>query len=127
MLKAAKLLLVAALMISIGAQWALLQSAAWVRMAISYSWEAGSLAEGLTKTFDGKHACNLCEAVKEGKDSDKKSPALESSKKKLEMLSSIPRFALTAPVGVDLPRPEDESGLTRALVPAHQPPRSVVA
>jgi len=126
-LKAAKFLLIAALMISIGAQWALLQSAAWVRMAVTYSLEEGSLAEGLKKTFDGKHACNLCEAVKEGKQSDEKSPALDSSKKKLEMLSLISRFALTPPVGIQLPRPGNETGLARALVPAHLPPRGVMA
>lgn len=62
----ARLLLAGALIISIGAQWAVLQGVAWVGMAVSYSIREGSVAEGLSQTFDGKHPCPLCLAAKKG-------------------------------------------------------------
>jgi hypothetical protein len=75
--KAAKFLLVCLLMVSIGAQWAVLQGVAWVGMAVTYSLQDGSLAEGLSKTFDGEHPCPLCKAVKKGVEDDQ-SPAQEA-------------------------------------------------
>lgn len=62
----ARALLVAALMISIGLHWAVLQSAAWVGMAVVYSVEKGSVVQGISDTFDGEHPCPLCQAVSEG-------------------------------------------------------------
>lgn len=53
-------------MLSIGAQWAVLQGVAWVGMAVSYSIEEGSVGDGLSKTFDGNHPCSLCHIVKKG-------------------------------------------------------------
>jgi hypothetical protein len=70
-IRVAQYLLIAALMVSIGAQWAVLQSVAWVGMAVSYSMKEGSITEGLSKTFDGEHPCPLCCAVKKGTDSEK--------------------------------------------------------
>ncbi len=64
-------LLVLALSFSIGLQWAVMQSAAWVGMVISYSQE-GTLSEALTKTFDGEHPCALCKAVQSSESSPKK-------------------------------------------------------
>lgn len=49
----------------LGGHWIALQSAAWVGMVISYSQE-DSLVDALEKTFDGKHPCELCMAVKKG-------------------------------------------------------------
>lgn len=59
-------LVVVALMISIGAHWALLQSAAWVGMAVAYTVDRGSLVEGLSDTFSGERPCPLCKAVANG-------------------------------------------------------------
>ena len=56
-------LVVAALVVSIGLHWAVLQSAAWVGMAVAYTVEKGSLSEGLSDTFDGDHPCPLCMVV----------------------------------------------------------------
>lgn len=58
-------MLTGALMLSIGAQWVVLQGVAWVGMAVSYSIREGSVTEGLSQTFDGKHPCPLCKAVKQ--------------------------------------------------------------
>jgi hypothetical protein len=58
-------LTVAALCLALGWHWAALQGVAWtvmlVRNASSYS-----LAEAVTKTFDGGHPCSLCHAVGDG-------------------------------------------------------------
>ena len=45
------------LVLSLGLHWALLQSIAWVGMIASYS-RVASLAEALSKTFDGKELPN---------------------------------------------------------------------
>ena len=68
-----RLLLLAALMISIGGQWMVLQGVAWVGMAVTYSVSEGSVSAGLSKTFDGDHPCPMCLAVREGaQDEDSK-------------------------------------------------------
>ena len=75
-----KFLLVVALVISIGGHWAVLQSVAWMGMAVSYS-KSGSVSEALVKTFDGKHPCKLCQMVKKGKQSESKQDAKMDVKK----------------------------------------------
>jgi hypothetical protein len=64
----------AALIIAVGGHWAILQSVAWVGMAVTYSKDA-SLSVALKKTFDGQHPCQLCKAVAEGKQAEKKKEA----------------------------------------------------
>ena len=58
------------LVLTIGGHWMLLQSVAWVRMAVVFS-EKAPLAQSLRMTFDGKHPCKLCKAVQEGRHSAK--------------------------------------------------------
>lgn len=84
----ARLLIVAALMVSIGLPWAALQSVAWIGMAVTYTVEKGSVLEGLSDTFDGEHPCPLCHAVSSGQEKEKKQQQDNgiSLKKKLEML-----------------------------------------
>ena len=70
--KIAHILPALVLVLAIGGPWTILQTVAWVSMALSYSHEA-PLVQALEKTFDGKHPCNLCKVVQEGrKDSHKK-------------------------------------------------------
>lgn len=91
-------LLVAALMVSIGLHWAVLQSAAWVGMAVTYSLEKGSLVEGLSDTFDGDHPCPLCKAVESGvqagqESGDESAPPVKVKELKLNLaLVSVPTF-----------------------------------
>ena len=77
-------LLVLALSFSIGLQWAVVQSAAWVGMVITYS-QSETLGEALTKTFDGKHPCSLCKVAQSG----------ESSQKKQNTLPGVFKFELS--------------------------------
>ena len=65
---------VAALTLVLGAHWAVLQSIAWVTMAVGYS-QTGPLKEALVKTFDGKHPCQLCKLVADGKKSQQRQDA----------------------------------------------------
>ena len=49
----------------------MLQSVAWVGMVVSYTQTDDSLASAVEKTFDGQHPCDLCEAVKDGREADR--------------------------------------------------------
>ncbi|MEY4484365.1 MAG: hypothetical protein RL693_1817 [Verrucomicrobiota bacterium] len=59
--------LMSALFLSVGLQWACLQSAAWVGMVVSYSRQV-NLGTAIAMTFDGEHPCNICKAVKKGQE-----------------------------------------------------------
>ncbi|MCX6857809.1 MAG: hypothetical protein NTV80_23230 [Verrucomicrobia bacterium] len=101
MSRLSQILVVAALVVSIGLHWAVLQSAAWVGMAVAYSVEKGSLTEGLSDTFDGDHPCPLCKAVKQGQDSESKSqndqaPTNKTKEVKLTLaLVTVPKFVFS--------------------------------
>ncbi|MDB6119237.1 MAG: hypothetical protein JWO08_3018 [Verrucomicrobiaceae bacterium] len=114
-------------MVSIGAQWAVLQSAAWVGMAVSYSLHEGSVTEGLSKTFDGQHPCALCHVVTKGKGSEKKDPAQGVIKMKMVLFCHAQVVFEAAPVGPQFNRAEDEAGLRRQFAPPLPPPRNAAA
>jgi hypothetical protein len=59
------------LSLSLGLHWALLQTIAWTGMIVTYSRD-GSFAEAVGKTFDGKHPCCMCKAIKQGRAEEKK-------------------------------------------------------
>jgi hypothetical protein len=91
-----KAAVVIALASSIGLHWALFQSVAWVGMVLSYSQEA-TLAEALSKTFDGKHPCALCREIAKTKQSDKKSD-VRFEVKKFEFSYAPALFVFSRPV-----------------------------
>lgn len=80
----ARWLLVLALSFSIGLQWALLQSAAWVGMIVSYSRE-NSVARSVAMTFDGRHPCTVCRAVERGASTQSDSQGMERPVPKLDL------------------------------------------
>jgi hypothetical protein len=122
MSRLSQILVVAALVVSIGLHWAVLQSAAWVGMAVAYSVEKGSLSEGLSDTFDGNHPCRLCKAVDEGKNDNDKSGE-KSPIKKLEVLI-VRRISLIPPNGFSIQYASlDERPVLRESVPLRAPPR----
>jgi hypothetical protein len=67
------LVLIAAVQI-LGGHWAVLQTVAWVGMAIDYA-QTDSLGGALDKTFSGEHPCNLCQVVTRGVNEEKKHEA----------------------------------------------------
>jgi hypothetical protein len=123
---AARCLLVAALMTSIGLHWAVLQSAAWIGMAVAYTVERGSVVQGLNDTFDGEHPCPLCKAVsegvKEGPATDGPTP-VKPAKELTLALVSVPVFVFSA-----APPPSwsttSEAAELRAEAPGAPPPRT---
>lgn len=71
---------ICALVVSIGAHWALLQSVAWVGMAVRFA-QTDPLPEALSKTFDGQHPCALCKVVSEGREADTQKPTIKADAK----------------------------------------------
>ena len=69
-------LVIAAFIVAIGGHWVVLQSVAWMGMAVSYA-QHGPLTEALRKTFDGQHPCKLCKVVREGQKSERDHSSLK--------------------------------------------------
>jgi hypothetical protein len=84
-----KWLVVALLIFAVGAQWAFLQSAAWIGMLAS-NLQTASFHEAWTRTFDGKHPCRLCKLVSEGKKSEQKQERLQL-KTQIDFFLTVPR------------------------------------
>ena len=118
-------LVVCALVFSIGAHWALLQTVAWVGMAVSYAHNS-TLSEALLKTFDGQHPCKLCNAVAEGKKSEQKqTPQKPITKIDLFCLpSSLP---LKRPSFLPVPVDCRAAIFARGERPPYPPPRQTPA
>jgi hypothetical protein len=119
-----KRFVVLALVLVTGGHWALLQSIAWVGMAVSYSHDS-TLKEALVKTFDGQHPCKLCRAVEEGKKSERKQ-APQKPIIKLDFFCLPASMAIKGPAF--LPVPTGCAGAISAPVqaPPTPPPRSTL-
>ena len=61
----ARLFLILACLHLMGGHWLALQGVAWSSMRVDHSREE-TLATAVSKTFDGRHPCPLCEAVATG-------------------------------------------------------------
>jgi hypothetical protein len=120
----AKLLMTLTLACSIGLHWALLQSLAWVGMVVSYSQKA-SLAEAVTKTFDGKHPCALCKAIAKGKKSEKNSDSTPA-KQKLQFAHARAVFVFSAPTHFWKVAPLVQRADSRDHGPPTPPPKTVL-
>ena len=115
-------------MLSIGAQWAVLQGVAWVGMAVAYSLEEGSVSEGLSKTFDGEHPCPLCEVVEKGTQEENGSddPAQNHLSKLKVEICQAERVRLNPPPIFRLPTDSlDLRAAPRASAPDSQPPEEI--
>jgi hypothetical protein len=79
----------------IGGHWAVLQATAWVGMLVKYSQSEGMEA-GISKTFDGRHPCDLCLNIAKNKQTEKK----QSSRidvAKIYLVASAQRWVLQPP------------------------------
>jgi hypothetical protein len=81
-----------ALLMTLGAQWYVLQSVAWARMLVQFS-RAEPLAEAIEKTFDGKHPCSLCIKIKAGREEEKR----EQQKNPLAKAEFKPELFIESP------------------------------
>lgn len=76
----AKWIVVVALVVSVGGHWGILQTVAWIGMAVEFSRDA-SISVALEKTFNGKNPCKVCKLVEQGKKAEADSDAKLDSKK----------------------------------------------
>ena len=114
-------LVVVLLVIVIGAHWAVLQSAAWAGMFVTYS-RGTTVQEAWTKTFDGKHPCKLCHFVKTGQATEKKQELLKVEIK-LEFTLTADTALFLTPKPVRHFTPAAECAEARANEPLLPPPR----
>jgi len=121
--KIARAIVVFALICAIGGQWAILQSVAWVNMMMDFS-QTSTLGSAIVKTFDGKHPCALCKAVREGKASESKQASLTVETKLDFWLISASALLDPPPPFVIFPGKPDAAQL-RSEPPPTPPPRLV--
>lgn len=90
-----RLFLILTLFAATGGHWTVLQTVAWTNM-LANNLRTDSIAAALTKTFDGKNPCRMCNRISAGKKAEKKTefPTLA---KKLEFVSDRAVFVFTAP------------------------------
>ncbi len=119
-------------MVSIGAHWALLQSAAWAGMAVAYTVERGSLVDGLSDTFSGERPCPLCKAVAKGYEAENESreghrPPAKTKELKLTLtLVSVPHFVFPPAPAADWST-ISKTALRLAEQPLTPPPQALVS
>lgn len=123
--KLGHILLIIALLATVGGHWAVLQSVAWTNMLAENLREV-SVTEAFEKTFDGQHPCRLCTAIKEGKKTEKKSE-LPMPLKKLEFVSEKPVFIFSAPQDFRLAPAPVFSQPVFSTQPPVPPPRHLFA
>ena len=109
------------LVFATGLQWAALQSVAWVGMSINYS-RVDGLTLGLQKTFSGEHPCQLCKAVQEGRQAEKKQSVIKVETK-LDLFLLVSDSSVRPPIFADEPTPCAGHGRFRADPPPVPPPR----
>ena len=114
-------LTVLTLVFATGGHWAFLQSIAWVRMTADFS-RTDSWSVALKKTFDGRHPCNLCKAVTEGKRAEKREAALKVDIK-LDFFLGAQGLALTPPTPADVNFPPPLRDARGGDAPPTPPPR----
>jgi hypothetical protein len=93
--KLGHVLLIAAMLPTIGAHWFVLQSIAWTTM-LADNLRNGSLSEAVDHTFDGQHPCPLCKQIAQGKNCEKKSD-FQFSLKRFEFSHTAESFIFTPP------------------------------
>ena len=107
-----------------GGHWAMLQTAAWVRMTLDFS-QMDGFRVAIRKTLDGKHPCPLCLFISKQKKSDEKKH-LQQIQTRLDLFLVTQPFVLYPP-----PFPPAFSALASASSwidnPPFPPPRSSLA
>jgi hypothetical protein len=91
-------MIVLMLVLATGGHWAMLQSVAWLGMAVRFS-QNEPLVPALQKTFSGAHPCTLCKAVSHGVKTEK-----EQKIQKIE--SKFDFFCSRTAVVLEVPLPE---------------------
>lgn len=120
-----KSLLAFALILLMGFNLAVLQTAAWAGM-LATNLRRLSVSDAVARTFDGRHPCPLCKAIAAQQKSEKKSE-LSPSPLKMEYVSTAETSVLLFPAFVP-PAPLAAVGAKSLFPrPPTPPPRSVLA
>ena len=105
------------LVLTLGLHWAVLQSVAWAAMIVDYSRD-GTFTEAVAMTFDGKHPCCLCKAIKKARAGEKQQNGEPSkSGTKLE-----PGLLWEAPLDLFAPAPPRAFFADASADPRRDPP-----
>ena len=119
--KASRLIVILALLASVGGHWAVLQSVAWTRMIIERT-HADSFATAVKTTLDGEHPCDMCKRITEGKQSERQEEKMQVNVK-LDMLCELRLIAIVPPSQpMNFPSSPTE-GTPRVERPPVPPPR----
>ncbi len=112
-----------ALVLFLGLHWAVLQTVAWTRMVIEFS-QSMPLARAISWTFDGRHPCSLCLAIKGGRQSEQReSPSVSKLPLKLEWDLPAEPLALFEAVAEAIPFPVCTAAASRTDDPPKPRPR----
>ena len=120
--KASRLIVILALLASIGGHWALLQSLAWTRMIIERT-QTESFAAAVQTSLDGEHPCDLCKRITEGKQHEQK-PEQSQAKMKVDLLCELRIIAIAPPSVTMIFQSGPTDGTSRAERPPVPPPRA---
>ena len=118
-----RLIVVLALLVSIGGHWALLQSVAWTRMIVERS-GGQSFSRAVQTTFDGEHPCHLCKRISEGKQGERQ-PEKSPLTVKVDLLCERRIIAIAPPSEPMIFPSSPTEGTPRAECPPVPPPRAV--
>jgi hypothetical protein len=114
------------LVLSLGLHWALLQTVAWTGMIVAYSQDA-PLLTAVANTFDGKHPCPMCKAIKQGRAEERtQSQQKSDSTVKLEFPLASDGLLLTPPELGDEPVVFAPCLKSSSFEPPTPPPRRAV-
>lgn len=115
MRRCARLLVLLVLSLSLGLHWAVLQTAAWTGMLVSYS-RVASFQEAWQMTFDGRHPCQVCKFVEAGR----------AAEQQQQDLLPLPRLEPVLPVNAvtTVVQPEGPERVVQFAPPPQSPGRA---
>ena len=119
--KFSRILVILALLASVGGHWALLQSVAWTRMILERA-QTESLASAVQETFDGEHPCAMCQAITAEKQKEQQ-PEKVQVKVKLDLVCELRPIAIAPPSQPVIFPSSPTEGTPRAERPPVPPPR----
>lgn len=120
--KASRLIVILALLASVGGHWALLQSVAWTRMIIERT-QTDSFATAVQTTLDGEHPCDMCKRITEGEQKERQ-PAKSPLNVKVDLLCERRLIAIVPPSEPMIFPSSPVEGTPRAERPPVPPPRA---
>ena len=120
-----KMVVIAALIGTLGIHWLVLQSIAWSGM-LARNLQRAPLAQAVQQTFDGQHPCTLCQTIATGKQTEQRGetpPQLQ----KLEFPRFVAEVILPVPPRADAPMTSLLGFAYRPQAPPLPPPRHLTA